>query len=770
MPGRFSRPGGEEAIRSRLILEWLVVSLFSLTMVWALSASRITARVDNVLYDTMLTLRARPASDDIVIVAIDEPSLAAIGRWPWPRAVHTALLRRLGQARPRAIGYDVLFVEPTADDAALARAAGAAGPVVLPMAFLVPGSNGAAFDPELPVADFRAVTRVGHAAIVADEDGIVRRIGLQAGGGGAVWPHFAETLYRTLKGAPSPAFRRAAEAGLPAGRFTIGAPILIPFAGPAGSYRTISFASVLRGEAPPDLFTGKVVLVGSTASGLSDQYAMPSGTMPGVEVIANTLDDLVAHRGIAIASPRAAIAFVLAPLLLLLIGFLLLPPRINLLLGLLLIALVLLASALLLFMAGVWLPPAAGLAGLLIVYPLWAWRRLEAASAYMTRELRQLATEPDALPGREPPSARARFPHEAIEQQTILLHNAILRVRDLRRFFADSVQGLPDPTLILDQEGAVMLANREAETLFEPLLARGETPALGALLGHLSSEDGAAAPSQPDREIKARDGRMFVFRLVPLLAAEGERVGSIARLTDITAIRLAVRQREDALELLTHDMRSPQASILALLEKDEDVACVKERIGGYARRTLELAENFVQLARAEARNFSEELLDLSSLLMDAIDDQWVLASKAGIRLASSGEEEEHLVHGDRSLLTRALVNVIGNAVKYSESGTTVSCALGVAARAPGEAPMVLCRISDQGRGIPEDQLDSLFERYQRLASAGRRDAGGAGLGLSFVRTVITRHGGIIEATSPPGEGATFWIWLPRAPDEDGHGS
>ena len=79
--------------------------------------------------------------------------------------------------------------------------------------------------------------------------------------------------------------------------------------------------------------------------------------------------------------------------------------------------------------------------------------------------------------------------------------------------------------------------------------------------------------------------------------------------------------------------------------------------------------------------------------------------------------------------------------------------------------MVVCRITDQGRGIPTDQLDTLFERYQRLASAGRRDAGGAGLGLSFVRTVITRHGGSIEATSPPGEGATFWIRLPQAQEE-----
>lgn len=756
--------GGENRMRSRLLLEWLLVGLVSLTAIWAFTRTDLSARADNLVYDALLGLRTHAPSDDIVIVAIDEASLARIGRWPWPRDVHAALLRKLAKAKPRAIGYDVLFVEPSAIDRDLARAVKDAGQVVLPMAFLVPGSNGAAFDPELPVAALRTATRIGHAAIAADADGIVRRIGLEAGGGARVWPHLAETLYRVVKGTRSPAFAGVARTPLPADRFSIGDTILIPFAGPAGSYRTISFGAVLRGEVPPELFTGKIVLVGSTASGLYDQYALPSGTMPGVEVIANTLDDLLSGRGIAIASPRAALAFALVPLLLLLIAFLLLPPRINLLLGLLLIALTVLTSALLLG-AGLWLPPAAGLLGLIIVYPLWAWRRLEAASAYMTRELKQLGAEPDALPGREPATLPARFPYEAIEQQTTLLHNAIVRVRDLRRFFADSVQGLPDPTLILDHDAAVVLANREAEALFQPLLDGGGAPALATLLAHLSPDDTATGDAQ-DREIRSGDGRIFVFRLVPLLAAEGERVGSIARLTDISTIRLAVRQREEALELLTHDMRSPQASILALLEQPgADAETVKDRIGGYARRTLELAENFVQLARAEARRFSEELLDLSSLLMDAIDDQWVLASKAGIRLVSSGEDEEHLVLGDRSLLTRALVNVIGNALKYSEGGTTVRCALSVQAREPGGPPMILCRISDEGRGIPDDQLDTLFERYQRLASAGRRDAGGAGLGLSFVRTVVTRHGGIIEASSPPGEGATFWIWLPEAREE-----
>jgi CHASE2 domain-containing sensor protein len=762
MAGRPFFRNGEETIRGRLALEWLVVSLFALLLVWSLSFVPSMQRANNLIYDTMSGLRTHPASTDIVIVAIDQDSLTAIGRWPWPRSVHTQLLDRLAAAHPKAIGYDVLFLEASPDDAALAAAAKRATPTILPMSFLVPGTNGAAADTELPVPALRAATTVGHAVIRSDDDGIVRRIGLEAGGGKAVWPHMAEALYRATEGHPSSAYRKASEP-LPAGEFGLGAPILVPYVGPAGSYQTVPFASVLKGEVPDAVFRDHIVLVGSTSSGLFDQYAVPSGTMPGVEVIANTLDDLKHDRSVQLMSAGLRLVYALVPLAILLIGFLIFSPRRNLVLGFLLIVVTLVTSAVLLLWFDIWLPPAAQLVGIAIVYPLWAWRRLEAASTYMIRELKQLAAERDVLPRRENQTKPSRFLHETIEAQTSMLHNAIVRVRDLRRFFADSVQGLPDPTLILDQEGAVMLANREAEALFDPLIQQGVM--LDRLLAFLSPGEVPANPRQ-DREIKTGDGRIFVFRLVPLLGAEGEPLGSIARWTDITTIRLATRQREEALELLTHDMRSPQASILALLDQNgADQAQMKDRIAGYARRTLELAENFVQFARAEARNFSEELLDLSSLLMDAIDDQWVLASKAKIKLVSTGEEEEHLILGDRSLLTRALVNVIGNALKYSEGGTIVTCALTTEAAAQGKPAMVVCRITDQGRGIPADQLDTLFERYQRLASAGRRDAGGAGLGLSFVRTVITRHGGSIEATSPPGEGATFWIRLPQAEEE-----
>src|ERR1700751_1372680 len=107
---------------TRLNAGWLAIALLATALVTALVLGRITQRLDYIVYDHALAAAERPSPDDIVIVAIDNASLQAIGRWPWPRRIHAELLNRLPDAHPRAIGYDVLFVEPTADDAALAEA------------------------------------------------------------------------------------------------------------------------------------------------------------------------------------------------------------------------------------------------------------------------------------------------------------------------------------------------------------------------------------------------------------------------------------------------------------------------------------------------------------------------------------------------------------------------------------------------------------------------------------------------------------------------
>ena len=745
-------PGSGLGASRRLILEWVLVAVLSSVAIAMLAAGGLAMRADNLVYDLLSPFSAHAPRDDIVIVAIDNRSIQELGRWPWPRARHTALLRQLAKVRPKAIAYDVLFVDPDADpaqDLALADAVRAARPVLLPVTFDIPGDNGAPFRLTPPVPPLAAAAAaLGQVNLEFDPDGVVRRAMLAESDGARTWPHLMETAYRAAEGHDSPTYLRAPQgAATPSRGLLRSRPMLIPFAGPPGRFRTIAFSDVLRGETPEAFLKDKIVLVGATADGLGDRYStpLPGGqeVMSGVEVQANVLDALLTGRAIQPLARGWAIAFSLAPLWLMLAGFLALRPAANMILGAGLTVAVLGLSAVLLLIGRIWLPPAAGVLGLALVYPFWSWRRLEASSAYMLEELHRFAQEPEILPAIATPHVRA-LGGDVVTREVSLMRGAVGRMRELRRFVDGTLQGLPDAVLVADLDGRVSLANRAARALFADLTdALPEGRALEDLLALFS------ATGEVD-EIQAR-GRDYQLRREALLAADGRSIGWIVRLTDISALRAAGRQREQVLQLLTHDMRSPQVSILALLEgpaEDQPAPSLARRIEGYARRTLALADDFVHLARAESVGLNLETLNLADLLLDAVDDQWPQSSAKGIAVDADVGEAEYLIRADRSLVTRALINLIGNAVKYTDAGGRVDCRLAVQ---DGE---VVCAIADIGRGMAPEQLARLFERFHRGRTI-RND--GVGLGLAFVHTVVQRHGGHIACGSLEGQGSTFTL-------------
>ncbi|WP_312163676.1 CHASE2 domain-containing protein [Phenylobacterium sp.] len=761
-------PIAKAAARRRVIAEWALVALAASALVAFLALSRATERADNVVFDTVSEWGVRAPHDDIVIVAIDNRSIAQLGRWPWPRARHHALLETLARARPKAIAYDVLMVEPEAvpgADEALARALAAASPVYLPLTFDVPGPDGAPYELLAPIAPLaRAAAGLGQVNVDFDGDGVIRRAYMVERDGARAWPHLMAFMQAAASGLPAPVGAGAA-AGPARAPLVREQPLLISFAGPPGHFRTISFVDVVNGATPAAFLQGKLVLVGATADGLGDRYATPLSNhteiMSGVELQANLLDTLLTGKAISPAGPGKLLLFSLTPLALALAGFLLLRPRANLLLGGALLAMTLAASAVLLLQARVWAPPTAALAGLLLVYPLWSWRRLEATSAYMLQELRAFSREPDLL------SALTQRPGgpptDVIDRQVALMHAAIDRARDLRRQVLDALQGLPDATLVTALDGKVLIANREAEALFG---GAGLDPAnrpvaelLTALAPEAQPEDFIGSDAAGDLELTVEGGRSFAIRRTTLSEAGGAPVGWIVRFTDVTALKEAGRQRESILELLTHDMRSPQVSILTLLGGSEAQAIagpLADRIAGYARRTLSLADNFVNLARAEADTYSLEIVDLGDVLLDAVDDLWPQSSAQRVSVTTSGADGEVLVEADRSHLTRALINLVDNAIKYSPAGGRVDCAVQV-----GEAGAI-CTIADQGEGMSPAQVANLFKRFQRARPKGGERIDGVGLGLSFVHAVVQRHGGRIDCASAPGQGSRFTITLPLA--------
>ncbi len=781
VPADTPLPGKTEefSFRSgRMLLEWWAVIFVATVSIIAISWLSPPVRADNLFYDLVLRLNPPPASQRVLIVAIDNRSLAEYGRWPWPRELHARLVDRLTDAGAEAVGYDVLFPEPSADqgaDARLADAIARNGRVVVPSIIEIPGPNGAP-SMRIPPVEPIGSAALGHGHVVTrpDRDGVVRAIDRLSDGEGRRNLHMGEALTAIVN-----KDKAALDAPLPAPDAPVFAPRrdLIPFAGPAGTYAQMSFADVVAGRVPDDLIADRIVLVGATASGMGDRFSTPmSGTletMAGVELHANYLDSLLQDRMIRPVDPIVWQIFSILPVWMLMLSMLFLGPRINLWLGVALGFGVFIITMISLAFFRIWLPPSMALIAVGLIFPLWGWRRLDLASRYMVAELRELRAERTVLPRH-----RRELSGDPVERQIILMHEAIRDVRDLRRFVAQSLDSLPDAALVTDLDGRILISNDAADALFEhrlsgPLLNRPLEDIFGSLDTDPRLPDPRAVellqamrmmelPPEGGYETRLPDGTSLEIRIAFFTDADRQPLGWIARFADITQLRASERQREDALRLLTHDMRAPQASILAVLESEGKKVPpeLARRLERYAHQTLSLADDFVHLARAESGRFVVETFNLSEALLDAADDLWPLADAKRIRIVSDVPEEEALITGDRALLTRAITNLLGNAIKYSDERTRII------ARTRLEDRQVVVEIEDQGRGIAADDLPKLFEPFRRLAppegAPAASEATGAGLGLAFVKAVVERHRGQVSATSVEGSGSVFGIHLPRA--------
>ena len=728
-----------------LIREWLLIGLVLLPFTVYLSLSPGLA-LNNPLYDSLRRLTPLPVDPRILLVTIDDQSLKKLGQWPWPRSVHADLIDRLSAARPAGILFDVIFSEPgeAADDQRLADAVCKAGNVLLPTA-----SSDAPDEQLLPL--LKCAKGMGQINVEADNDGVVRSLYMREGPPGNTLAQLAWLAY-TLTGQTSPMPGLAKE---PDGQhWHREHAVRVPYTA-QGHFPSVSYVSVLQGEVPPDVLRGRLILVGATAYGMGDRFVTPLsstvGSTAGVEIQANILNGLLLGRSI-VDLPGWLAALMAALLVALLLGLLLYRPRYALWMTLACMVTALLGSWALLRL-GHWWSPAACLIGLLLSYLIWNWRRLSVILAYFGWELARLDNEPKVLPERRrAPASKG----DVLQGRIFALEQAVSRTRDTRRFMADGLECLPVATLITDPHGSILLANRVAREVFGNDLVATNLLEQLADLGYPPLHNGVRPALSALQLIEFRDihQRSLRMELAPLLPAEGDvALGWLLSLTDLSKEREAQQHRETMLRFLSHDLRAPHSAILALLDVHNGDSPIFAQIEQQVKRALSLTESFVQLAKAEADGYHFQPTLFAMLVMDAFDQVAVIAQLKGIHLVHDLDEaDEGMVSADQSLLTRALFNVLENAIKYSPSGTTVTLSHG------STQGWLECRISDQGPGIAPGDLPELFSQYRRFDSA--QGSEGLGLGLTMVKAVIERHGGRVLCESELGKGSTFSLKLP----------
>jgi CHASE2 domain-containing sensor protein len=243
--------------------------------------------------------------------------------------------------------------------------------------------------------------------------------------------------------------------------------------------------------------------------------------------------------------------------------------------------------------------------------------------------------------------------------------------------------------------------------------------------------------------------------------AAHRRLSFEARILEVQAAQERLRdlqtRRDDALAFISHDVRAPLAAAVQQLQSDRLDPSARERLLAQLRRAHDLAQGFLSLTRAQALEPAALTeLDLGAVLHQAADFAYDEALKRGVRFARKLPDAPIWVRGDFDALERLAGNLLRNAVQQSPAGSTVT--LG----AELKPKTVRFWVQDQGPGLTPEKASQLFQRFARGETGGASaGSGSTGLGLYFVRLVAEKHAGRVGVESPPGNGASFWVELPR---------
>jgi len=355
-----------------------------------------------------------------------------------------------------------------------------------------------------------------------------------------------------------------------------------------------------------------------------------------------------------------------------------------------------------------------------------------------------------------------------------------------RKLIEQSLSALQDAVVITDISGVFKYANHRFNTWFIDAFKSANpriSPALFDVLDILELKSGNSW-NQALKSLFCSGGlfsdecifkhgvlhedhleqQSFMVQVSLALTGNEYKDTLIFTFTDITKLKAVERSKAEALNFLSHNLRSPMVSVLSILEKhktygaslcDDDIKNIELLV----RKNLEYAESFLQLSKAKALNENDlDLCDMHSILDTAHAHALALASSKFISVVVNQCDEDCWVNAEFSLLERAIINLVSNAIKYSPSHSAVKLVL------QNRNTVASISVIDEGPGIAEKDQKHLFDRFVR--GSGQRNSHGAGLGLNFVATVANKLNGQIQVESELGNGSTFRIELPAYSEEE----
>ena len=709
-------------------------------------------RVEFNLMDSRFRLSDRPASGQVVRVGIDSLSLRELNEWPWPRRHHAEVVRRLTDAGAARIVLDIDLssVSQATDDAMLVEAIrDAGGKVVLPMfKQRAAQSNTTVYTEPLPM--FRAEAQTASVNVRPEVDSLVRRYNRVEAWDGAFVPSLATQLSGQL---PE--------------RFD---PFYLDYSIRPESIDYLSYVDVMHGRFSAAAVAGKTVVVGATAVELGDMLAVPMfGAISGSLLQALAYESLVMGRAIERSAPAWS------------------------------------------YIAGLLVVMFAG-----AMFPVWGWRRglivslALAAGGYGTAAWVQYLM-PLSL-DISPPLLILGLGYlwsliEKLDLQSLRLFKQHMAAVHRRAMMETVVDESFDGIVITNDEGRVDFVNQTACKLlglqatdiegrnihrFMPRVAPVDEPDAQEIdtRAHavvksrqmtVENTDGSRipveysttrvflAPGQSPFERRTQGRSVYVYTIHDM--RESRKAQQALRTAAEKAVA-ADRAKSELLANVSHELRTPLNAIIgfsSVMQTEMFGPLGNSKYNEYVsdilfsgEHLLDLVNNLLTVSRMDSGkyNLSEEYNDLGAL----VEKCWHMISAnpkaTDIEFQAVISSDLPRVWADSNSMMQVLINLIGNAVKFTPAGGAIK----VLAYQEDSGAVTLV-VADTGIGIDAEDIAKITEPFEQVAEATSRDHGGAGLGLYIVKKLVEMHRAKMDISSEPDMGTRIAITFPRERSE-----
>jgi two-component system phosphate regulon sensor histidine kinase PhoR len=361
---------------------------------------------------------------------------------------------------------------------------------------------------------------------------------------------------------------------------------------------------------------------------------------------------------------------------------------------------------------------------------------------------------------------------EAMNQMAVQLENRIETIIRQRNQLETVLASMLEGVIAIDEDERIVSINRSAAQLFEnePANCQGKSieevirsPTMQQFIRRSLRDK---IPSEEDITVFQNEERVIDLKGSPLLDANQHQIGTLLVFHDVTQLRRLENMRRDFVANVSHEIKTPLTAIKGFVETlqqgNVENAHEKERFLGiiqkHVNRLNAIVEDLLALSRIEQEDESKEIkfekVNLTDLFQAIIQLCRPKAEEKKIRIDLDCEKVATAIF-DPALIEQAVVNLLDNAIKYSEPQSTILV------KSHRKNSELIISVQDHGIGIAQKHLPRLFERFYRVDKARSRNLGGTGLGLAIVKHITQAHGGHVSVESKLGEGSRFSIHLPQ---------